>query len=229
VRTLLALRRLGGAGCIPITIITSCELQSRDASSTSRPQLHLFAMWGQDEAAGEEATGDVNVCSIQIDKVDAALTGWTPLSPPLFSLAPPSSVHFLCFSHLGTPHPSLSPGTGDAFCSIFTAWVELLGMARIHEALVKTTSSVQELIRVTMALQQQGRAPLADGSAASAVRSRELQVTPCFCSLPSALCVTAGLQVVAGRHFISCPPEYDGSKVRVWSLSPAAVALLEQQ
>ncbi len=105
-------------------------------------------------------------------------------------------------------------------------------MTRIHEALVKTTSSVQELIRVTMALQQQkglSLDPLADGSAASAVRSRELQVTPCFCSLPSALRVIAGLQVVAGRHFISCPPEYDGSKVRVWSLSPAAVALLEQQ
>jgi hypothetical protein len=36
-------------------------------------------------------------------------------------------------------------------------------------------------------------------------------------------------QVVAGRHFISSPPEYDASKVRVWRMSAAAAAALERQ
>jgi hypothetical protein len=35
-------------------------------------------------------------------------------------------------------------------------------------------------------------------------------------------------QVVAGRHFISSPPEYDASKVRVWRLTSAEAATLEQ-
>ena len=48
-------------------------------------------------------------------------------------------------------------------------------MDRVDEALVKATSTVQQLIRVTMALQQ-GRATGTDAKSAAAVRSRELQV-----------------------------------------------------
>jgi hypothetical protein len=125
----------------------------------------------------------------------------------------------------------LCSGTGDAFCSIFTAWVELLGTGQVKEALVKTTSAVQQLIRVTMALQH--GCTSSTGSAA-AVRLRELQVTHdarlAICRVVrTSLLLTPGLQVVAGRDFISSPPEYDVSKVRVWCLSPADVMALEQQ
>ena len=72
-----------------------------------------------------------------------------------------------------SPHPS---GTGDAFCSIFTGWLERLGVGRVQDALVKATSTVQQLIRVTMELQH-GSAVGSAGSSAEAVRSRELQVT----------------------------------------------------
>jgi hypothetical protein len=70
---------MGGSGHIPITIITSCELRVLDPPEPSPSSLlHLFAMW-QEDGAGEgtdaAAGGDVSVCSIQIEKIDAALTG----------------------------------------------------------------------------------------------------------------------------------------------------------
>lgn len=88
VRSLLALRRMGGGGRIPVTVITSCELRVLETPAPSAPLLHLFAMWGQDEIVGGEsvAAGGVSVCSIEIDKIDAALTGISakprPYLPP---------------------------------------------------------------------------------------------------------------------------------------------------
>ena len=107
VRTLLALRRMGSSGGIPITIITSCELRALDPPDSSRSSLlHLFAMWQQDEtgeASDAAAIGDVSVCSIQIDKIDAALTGKSstarfrcpgPSRPsPLLQPSPLSPLH----------------------------------------------------------------------------------------------------------------------------------------
>ncbi len=81
-RTLLSLRRMGGGGNIPIVVITSCELRDLAPPAPATPLLHLFAMWDRDgregcaEAAAE--ADDVNVCSIEIDKIDAALTGASP-------------------------------------------------------------------------------------------------------------------------------------------------------
>jgi hypothetical protein len=49
-------------------------------------------------------------------------------------------------------------------------------MQRVDEALVKATSTVQQLIRVTME-SQRAHAAVGDGRSAEAVRSRELQVT----------------------------------------------------
>ena len=108
-------------------------------------------------------------------------------------------------------------------------------MGRVQDALVKATSTVQQLIRVTMELQH-GSAVGSAGSSAEAVRSRELQVTwgalaaimNCFMSNHAGWSTSHTLQVVAGRHFISSPPEYDASKVRVWRLTSAEAAKLEQ-
>jgi hypothetical protein len=47
--------------------------------------------------------------------------------------------------------------------------------------------------------------------------------------VPETLRVIILLQVVAGRAFISSPPEYEASKVRVWRLSPEDASALEQQ
>jgi hypothetical protein len=94
VRTLLALRRMGGSRCIPITVITSCELRATEECPPYRPQLHLFAMWGQDDVAA-----DLNVCSIQIDKVDAALTGPTLTTTAPSFLPPFTFVPLIHISH----------------------------------------------------------------------------------------------------------------------------------
>lgn len=137
VRSLLALRRMGGSGGIPITIITSCELRALDPPESSRSSLlHLFAMWQQDEtceASDAAAIGDVCVCSIQIDKIDAALTGICstprfrcpgPSRPsPLLQLYPLSPLHP---THQApeTPFVPYLPGgsSGWAWAACKTRW-----------------------------------------------------------------------------------------------------------